>query len=169
MIFRMRLRKAVRIVPVLAFALAAAGAAGAETPGYLSINHQRIVAASTGDVWTRLHDFLRDEGFAVTAESYAGGSIDAVRATPGKAGFGRFAICAPRLFWRTAQARLELTILLAPQPDGTRVKADAAFLDVGHPNRRGRPSFTCTSTGVLETAVLDVAGGQPMEAAVIPR
>ncbi len=156
----------------LSLAIMAAVSAGAPQVGaatYLPLNRQRIVPLAGGEVWRRLHDFLQDQGFAVTSESRTEGVIDAARATTGRAGFTGFAQCSPHLFWRTAQAKITLTIQLKAADDGTRVLVNTGFLEQGRPGRKGVPSLSCTSNGVLETAVLGVAAGQPMESAVVPQ
>ena len=150
-------------------AVLAAVLCGGAAPGYLPVNHQAVVAAPSPEVWRRVHDFLQDQGVAVVREDGPGGAIDARRSTPGRSGLTGIAACSPHLFFRTERAVLDLTVLVKPVEDGTRVTVNAAFLELGRPGRRGTPGHACTSTGVLEQAVLDVASGQPMEGAVVPR
>ncbi len=141
---------------------------GAAAPGYLPVNHQRVVPLPSQEVWRRVHDFLQDQGVSVVREDRAGGVIDARRSTPGRSALSGLAECSPKLFFKTDRAVLELTVLVRPVDDGTRVTVNAAFLELGRPGRRGTPGHACTSNGVLEAAVLDIASGQPMESAVVP-
>ena len=64
---------------------------------------------------------------------------------------------------------MDLTILVKPGPDGARVTANAAFSQTLRSRRAGALTVACNSNGVLESAVLNVASGQPMEAAVVPQ
>ena len=140
--------------------------AGAAT--YLPVNHERVVPLASSEVWRR-HEFLQDQGFAVTSQAQAAGVMDASRSTSGRAGFTGFAQCDAHLFWRTAQAKITLTVQVKPVEEGTRVIVNTGFLELGRAGRKGAPSLPCTSNGVLETAVLGVASGQPMESAVAPQ
>ena len=136
---------------------------------YLPVNHERVVPLASAEVWRRLHDFLQAQGFAVTSQAREAGVIDASRATAGRSGFAGFAQCGAHLFWRTAQAKIAITIQVKPLDDETRVIVNAAFLELGRPGRKGTPSLPCASNGVLEAAVLNVASGQPMESAIVPQ
>ena len=156
-------------VAALGLLASAGGPARAEAPGYLPVNHQRVAPRPPAEVWDRVHAFLQDEGFAVTSENVRDGIIDASRASPGRAGLTGLADCNAHLFFRTAQVRTELTILIKPAYDGTKVTVNTAYFEVGKTTRKGARSFSCTGDGGLENAVLDAASGQPMEAAVIPR
>jgi hypothetical protein len=136
--------------------------------GYAPVNHQRVVPLSPADVWVRVHDFMQDEGFDVVKEDQASGVIESRRLTPKKGAFEHFADCPSKLFWSTRHEVADLNIIIKPAQDGSRVTVNAAFLEAGKPGKKGLPELACVSQGVLEGAVLDVAGGQPMEAAVIP-
>jgi hypothetical protein len=154
---------------VLTCAIASiAGAALAADVGYAPINHQRIVPLSPSDVWGRVHDFLQNEGFDVVKEDQTSGMIESRRMTPRKGGLAHIADCPSKLFWSTQHEVTDLNILIKPATDGSRVTVNAAFLRAGKPGAKGLPELACVSQGVLEAAVLDVAAGQPMEAAVIP-
>ncbi len=153
----------------LAAASVVAAPCGAATPGYLPVNHQAVVASPSLEVWRRVHDFLQDQGVAVVREDRLGGVIDARRATPGRAALTGVAECSPHLFFRTDHSLLDLTVVIKPVEDGAKITVNAAFLEVGRAGRRGALSHACTSTGVLEAALLGVASGQPMESAMVPR
>jgi hypothetical protein len=148
--------------------LAAATSSVAADVGYAPVNHQRIVPLSPADVWGRVHDFLQDQGFDVVKEDQASGLIESRRLTPKKGGLAHIADCPSKLFWSTQHEVTDLNIIIKPAPDGSRVTVNAAFLRTGKPGGKGLPALACVSQGVLEAAVLDVAAGQPMEAAVIP-
>jgi hypothetical protein len=136
--------------------------------GFAPVNHQRVVPLSPADVWVRVHDFLQDEGFDVVKEDQATGMIESRRLTPKKGAIAHFADCPSKLFWSTRHEVTDLNIIIKPAQDGSRVTVNAAFLEAGKPGKKGLPELACVSQGVLEGAVLDVAGGQPMEAAVVP-
>ncbi len=148
--------------------LAIAGSSVAADVSYAPINHQRVVQLSPSDVWARVHDFLQDQGFDVVKEDQASGIIESRRLTPKKGGLTHLADCPSKLFWSTQHEVTDLNVIIKPAPDGSRVTVNAAFLRAGKPGSKGLPELACVSQGVLEGAVLDVAGGQPMEAAVIP-
>jgi hypothetical protein len=158
----------------LALALTAVALLGAATSsfaadvGYAPINHLRVVTLSPPEVWGRVHDFLQDQGFDVVKEDQASGVIESRRMTPRKGGLAHIADCPSKLFWATQHEVTDLNIIIKPAPDGSRVTVNAAFFRAGKPGQKGLPELACVSDGVLEGAVLDVAAGQPMEAAVIP-
>jgi len=163
------MRRSFSSVPlVLAAALGAASPTVAADVGYAPINHQRLVQLSPAEVWSRVHDFLQDQGFDVVKEDQASGMIESRRLTPKKGALTGLADCPSKLFWSTRHEVTDLNIIIKPAPDGSKVTVDAAFLRAGKPNSKGLPELACVSQGVLEAAVLDVASGQPMEAAVIP-
>ena len=153
---------------VLASVLAVASSSFAADVGYMPVNHQRLVQLSPADVWGRVHDFLQDQGFDVVREDQATGLIESRRVTPKKGAPGRFADCPTKLFWSAQHEVTDLNIIIKPASEGSRVTVKAAFLQAGKPGKKGTPDIACVSQGVLEGAVLDVADGQPMEAAVIP-
>ncbi len=161
-----------RFFPLNALVLAAmatvAGPSLAADVGFAPINHQRLVQLSPSEVWSRVHDFLQDQGFDVVKEDQASGLIESRRLTPKKGALAHFADCPSKLFWSTKHQVTDLNIIIKPAPDGSRVTVNAAFLEAGKPGKKGLPELACVSQGVLESAVLEVAGGQPMEAAVIP-
>jgi hypothetical protein len=146
----------------------AAGPSLAADVAYAPINHQRLVQLSPSEVWSRVHDFLQNQGFDVVKEDQASGIIESRRLTPNKGALAHFADCPSKLFWSTKHQVTDLNIIIRPAPDGSRVTVNTAFLEAGKPGKKGLPELACVSQGVLEAAVLDVAGGQPMEAAVIP-
>jgi hypothetical protein len=152
---------------LLAAVLIALPAYGADV-GFIPINHSRFSPLPPTEVWTRLHDFLQNQGFDVTKEDQAGGIIESRRQTGKSGGLKSFADCPSKLFWSPKHEVIDLNIILKPATDGTRVIVKAAFLQAGAPGKKGVPSLACVSQGVLEAAVLEVAAGQPMEAAVIP-
>jgi hypothetical protein len=145
-----------------------AGPSIAADVGYVPINHQRVVSLSPSEVWSRVHDFLQDQGFDVVKEDQASGMIESRRLTPKKGALEHFADCPSKLFWSTQHQVTDLNIVIKPAQDGARVTVKAGFLEAGKPGKKGLPEIACVSQGVLESAVLDVADGQPMEAAVIP-
>ena len=149
--------------------LALAGCA--QPPTYTAVNHQRLVPLAAEDVWRRLHAFLQDQGIAVVSEDVAAGTIDARQAASGKGLLASYADCGGGIdLMHTLQRQtLDLTILVKPGPDGARVTANAAFSQTLRSRRAGALTVACNSNGVLENAVLNVASGQPMEAAVIPQ
>jgi hypothetical protein len=104
----------------------------------------------------------------VVKEDQATGMIESRRLTPKKGAIAHFADCPSKLFWSTRHEVTDLNIIIKPAQDGSRVTVNAAFLEAGKPGKKGLPELACVSQGVLEGAVLDVAGGQPMEAAVVP-
>jgi len=136
------------------------------------VNHQRIVPLASTDVWKRLHQFLQDEGISVKAEDVGAGIIDAERSAAGRGTLTGLATCGSRPLHSAHRQTLKLTILVKPVPDGAQVTANAAFSEtLGSLTSQKAAALTveCPSTGVLEAAVLDVASGQPMETAIIPR
>ena len=139
------------------------------TPPAMPVNHQRIVPLATADVWTRVHHFLQDEGIAVESENTAAGIIDAGRASDLHGTLTGLADCGNELLHPMRRQNLRLTVLIKPQGDGAKVTVNAAFSETLASRRTGTLTVACPSTGVLEAAVLSVASGQPMEAAVIPR
>jgi hypothetical protein len=157
----------------VACALTALGAVAgcASPPAYTAVNHQRVVPLATGDVWRRLHAFLQDEGMAVVSEDAAAGIIDAHQAEVGKGVLAAYADCGrePSLLHPMQRQTVDLTILVKPAPDGSQVTANAAFSQTLKSRGAGSLTVACGSKGVLEAAVLNVASGQPMEAAVIPQ
>jgi len=161
---KLRLAQALSVVACLAVAASALAA----DVGYAPINHQRVVQLSPSDVWGRVHDFLQDQGFDVVKEDQASGVIESRRLTPKKGALTHFADCPSKLLWSTQHEVTDLNIIIRPAADGARVTVNAAFLRAGKPGKKGLPELACVSQGVLEGVVLDVAGGQPMEAAVIP-
>jgi len=158
------------LAPVLlaSFLLVGVAPSFAADIGFAPVNHQRVVPLSPADVWVRVHDFLQDEGFDVVKDDQATGLIESRRLTPKKGAIAHFADCPSKLFWSTRHEVTDLNIIIKPAQDGSRVTVNAAFLEAGKPGKKGLPELACVSQGVLEGAVLDVAGGQPMEAAVIP-
>jgi hypothetical protein len=158
-----------RVVQAGAAAVAFAGLQGcASPPPAIPVNHQRIVPLAAADVWRRVHQFLADQGISVVSEDLKAGLIDASRsaATPG--GLTGLAQCGSQPLHPMRRQTLNLTVLIRPVPEGAEVTANAAFSET-LASRRTSLTVACTSTGVLESAVLAVSGGQPMEAAVIPR
>ena len=149
--------------------LALAGCA--QPPAYTAVNHQRVVPLAAEDVWRRLHAFLQDQGIAVVSEDVAAGTIDARQASSGRGLLASYADCGGSFDpMHTLQRQaLDLTILVKPGPDGARVTANAAFTQTLRSRRAGALTVACNSNGVLESAVLNVASGQPMEAAVVPQ
>ncbi len=148
------------------------GLAGcAQPPPYTAVNHQRVVPLAASDVWRRLHAFLQDQGMSVVSEDVAAGTIDARQDTPGKGLLASYADCGGGfdLMHTLQHQTLDLTILIKAGPDGSRVTANAAFSQTLRSRRAGALTVACNSNGVLESAVLNVASGQPMEAAVVPR
>ena len=143
----------------------------AEPPPYTALNHQRVVPLAAPDVWRRLHAFLQDQGISVVSEDVAAGTIDARQAVAGKGLLASYADCGGGfdLMHTLQRQTLDLTILVKQAPDGARVTANAAFSQTLRSRRAGALTVACNSNGVLESAVLNVASGQPMEAAVIPR
>jgi hypothetical protein len=156
--------------PGLVIVLAAL-AGCARPPVYTAVNHQRIVPLSTADVWRRLHAFLQDQQIAVVSEDAAAGTIDAERSAPGQGLLAYYADCGSGggLLHPLQKQTLALTVLVQPSPDGAKVTANAAFSQTLRERRAGALTVACTSKGVLEAAVLNVASGQPMEAAVVPQ
>jgi hypothetical protein len=142
----------------------------ASPPPYTAVNHQRLVPLAAADVWRRLHSFLQDQGIHVVSEDAAAGLIDARQESAAKGLLASYADCgATGGLLRTMERQtLNLTIRIRPAADGAEVTANAAFSQTLHARHAGAVTVTCTSKGVLESAVLEVASGQPMEAAVIP-
>jgi uncharacterized lipoprotein len=162
------------MVSTMKFALllfvAIAAPAQAADVAFVPINHQRIIpSATTTEVWRRVHDFLQDQGYAVTREDVAAGTIDAQRSVLGEGSFKGLAQCRSKLFWHPQREIANLTILIKPATDGVKVTANAAFLQAEANKKKGALSLDCTSSGTLERAVLDVAAGQPMESAIVPQ
>ena len=162
-------RRACVAAPVWLGLAALAGCA--QPPAYSAVNHQRVVPLAAADVWRRLHAFLQDHGIPVVSEDISAGTIDARQAAPGKALLASYADCGGGfdLMHTLQRQTLALTILVKPTPDGARVTANAAFSQTLRSRRAGALTVACSSNGVLESAVLNVASGQPMEAAVIPQ
>lgn len=162
-------------IPAVALALAGVVGLGGcvSSPQYLPVNHQRIVPLASTDVWRRVHQFLADEGIAVTSEDIAAGIIDAERSADGRGSLTGLADCGSRPLHSTHRQTLKLTILVKTAPEGAQVTANAAFTETLASTLPARKSaaltVACPSTGALEAAVLSVASGQPMEAAVVPR
>ena len=157
------------IVATLPLLLGLAGCA--QPPAYTAVNHQRVVQLATGDVWRRLHAFLQDQGIAVVSEDAAAGVIDARQASSGKGLLASYADCGGGfdLMHTLQRQTMDLTIMVKPAPDGAQVTANAAFSQTLRSRRAGSLTVACNSNGVLESAVLNVASGQPMEAAVVPQ
>lgn len=164
--------KASRSVLSSTLSLVVAGLAGcAPPPVYHALNHERIVPLAAADVWRRLHAFLQDQQIPVVTEDLKAGSIDAQRSAPGKGLLASYADCGSggSLLHPLERETLALTVLVRPVPDGARVTANAAFSRTLRARGAGALTVACTSRGVLEAAVLNVASGQPMEAAVVPQ
>jgi uncharacterized lipoprotein len=137
---------------------------------FVPINHQRIVpSTTTTEVWRRVHDFLQDQGYAVSREDAVAGTIDSQRSVRGSGSFKGLAECRSKLFWRPERETASLTIIIKPATDGTKVTANASFVQAEQNKKKGALSLDCTTSGVLERAVLDVAAGQPMESAIVPQ
>jgi hypothetical protein len=151
------------------------GMAGcASSPNFVPVNHQRVVPLASTDVWKRVHQFLADENISVTSEDIASGIIDAERSVNGRGSLTGLANCGARPMHSANRQTLKLTILVKTAPEGAQITANAAFTETlagVFASHQAAAALTveCPSTGVLEAAVLDVAGGQPMEAAIIPR
>ncbi|MHB8286232.1 MAG: hypothetical protein ACYDD1_16365 [Caulobacteraceae bacterium] len=154
--------------PLLLLALAAP--AQAADVAFVPINHQRIVPGATSmEVWHRVHDFLQDQGYAVSREDVTAGTIDSQRSVLGTGTFKGLAECRSKLFWHPQREIASLTIIIKPATDGTKVTANASFVQAEQNKKKGALSLDCTTSGVLERAVLDVAAGQPMESAIVPQ
>ena len=166
---RLTLRRLDRIAATLPLLLGLAGCA--QPPAYTAVNHQRVVQLATADVWRRLHAFLQDQGIAVVSEDVAAGVIDARQASSGKGLLASYADCGGGfdLMHTLQRQTMDLTIMVKPAPDGAQVTANAAFSQTLRSRRAGSLTVACNSNGVLESAVLNVASGQPMEAAVVPQ
>ncbi len=160
-------------VLVRLFGLAALAAVqGCATPApFTAVNHQRVVTLSTVDVWRRLHAFLQDQGIAVVAEDPGAGIIDARQSTPSHGLLASYATCGGGDLLHALQRQtMDLAIRVIPVPDGAQVTAHAAFTQTLSSRRHaGALTVACSSNGVIESAVLNVAAGQPMEAAPIPQ
>ena len=144
----------------------------AQPPVYTAVNHQRLVPLAAADVWRRLHAFLQDQGIGVVSEDTAAGVIDARQEVTGKGLLALYADCGSQggvLPTPLQHQTMDLTIRVRPEPDGSEVTANAAFSQTLRARRAGSVTVACASNGVLEAALLNVASGQPMEAAVIPR
>ena len=160
-----------RTVAILLLSLGVAVIVGcAHSPAYTAVNHQRVVQLATADVWRRLHAFLQDQGITVVSEDAAAGTIDAQQAVVGKGLLASYADCGGGfdLMHTLQRQTMDLTIMVRPAPDGAQVTANAAFSQTLRSRRAGSLTVACNSNGVLENAVLNVASGQPMEAAVVP-
>ena len=159
-------------VPALAPLALLCGLQGcAAPPPYTAVNHQRFVPLTSGEVWRREHAFLQDEGISVVSEDAAFGLIDARQAVSGKGLLSAYADCGERLdlLHPLQRQTLNLTIRIVPTPDGAQVVANATFSQTLRDRRSGALTVACRSNGVLEDAVLNVASGQPMEAATVPQ
>ncbi len=166
---RHRCRRIMSTLPLWLGLVALAGCA--QPPVYTALNHQRVVPLAAADVWRRLHAFLQDQGIAVVSEDVAAGTIDARQASSGKGLLASYADCGGGfdLMHTLQRQTMDLTIRIRPAPDGAQVTANAAFTQTLRSRRAGALTVACNSNGVLESAVLNVASGQPMEAAVIPQ
>ncbi len=165
-----RRSRARRSALVLVGLVAGAIAGCASPPPYVAVNHQEVVPLPTADVWRRLHAFLQDQGIAVVSEDPAAGIIDARQSVAGRGLLASYADCGGGDLLHALQRQtMDLTILVKPVDEGARVTANAAFSETLHARRAGAVTVACRSNGVLEAAVLNVASGQPMEAAVVPR
>ena len=143
----------------------------ATAPSYMAVNHRRVVPLATAEVWRRLHAFLQDEGIHVVSEDAAAGLIDAQQAVHGRGLIAAYADCGQGLdLLHSLQSQtIDLTIRVTPAADGAQVVANASFTQTLRDRRSGALTLACRSNGVLEDAVLNVASGQPMEAAVVPQ
>ena len=142
----------------------------ARPPLYTAVNHQRVVPLPAADVWRRLHAFLQDQGISVVSEDAVAGVIDARQAVEGRGLLSSYADCGGGdLLHALERQTMDLTILVKPAPEGAQVTANAAFSQTLRARRAAALTVACNSNGVLENAVLNVASGQPMEAAVVPR
>ncbi len=151
--------------------LAALVVQGCATPAvYTAVNHQRVVTLNTVDVWRRLHAFLQDQGISVVSEDPGAGIIDARQTAQGHGLLASYATCGGSDLLHTLQRQtMDLAIRVTPVPDGAQVTANAAFSQTLRSRRSGALTVACSSNGVIEAAVLNVASGQPMEAAPIPQ
>ena len=142
----------------------------ARPPAFVALNHRVITPLASADVWRRLHAFLHDEGIPVISEDAQAGIIDARQAVAGRGLLASYADCGGVDLLHTMQRQtVDLTIRVRSAPDGAEVTANAAFSQTLRSRRAGALTVACSSNGVLEAAVLSVASGQPMEAAVIPQ
>ena len=143
----------------------------AQPPVYTAVNHQRVVPLAAPDVWRRLHGFLLDQGIHIVSEDPGAGILDAQQAVAGKGLLGSYADCGQGvdLLHTLQRQTLDLTIRVTPTPEGSQVIANAAFSQTLRARRAGVLTVACRSNGVLEDAVLNVASGQPMQAAPIPQ
>jgi uncharacterized lipoprotein len=162
--------------PITLAALACAAAAcvldgcASPAPPFTAVNHQEVVPLAAPDVWRRVHAFLQDQGFRVTSEDLQAGIIDARQESPTKGLLPLYAECGGGGLLQTLQRQTaDLTVRIRPVADGAQVTANAAFSQTLTARRAGAVTVACSSKGVLENAVLQVASGQPMEAAVVPR
>ncbi len=165
-------RRPLRVMSILPLGFSLMVLAGcAEPPAYNAVNHQRVVPLAAADVWRRLHAFLQDQGIAVVSEDAAAGTIDARQASSGKGLLTSYADCGGGfdLMHTLQRQTMDLTIRIKPAADGAQVTARAAFSQTLRSRRAGVLTVACSSNGVLESAVLNVASGQPMEAAVVPQ
>ena len=165
-------RRSFQTQAAIALLLGLAALAGcARPPAYTAVNHSRVVPLAASDVWRRLHAFLQDQGISVVSEDAVAGVIDARQASSGKGLLSSYADCGGGVdLMRTLQRQtLDLTILVKPAAEGAQVTANAAFSQTLRSRRAVALTVTCNSNGVLENAVLNVASGQPMEAAVVPQ
>ena len=143
----------------------------ASPPAYVAVNHQRLVPLAAPDVWRRLHEFLQDQGIHVVTDDIAAGIIDARQEVAGKGLLASYADCGGQggPLHPLQRQTLDLTVRVKAEPDVSEVRADPAFSQTLRARRAGALTVACVSNGLLENAVLNVASGQPMEAAVIPR
>ena len=146
-------------------------AACSPPPPYRAVNHQIVVPLAAADVWRRIHAFLQDQGIHVVSEDPAAGLIDARQQVAGKGLLASYATCGGQGLLNRAEPRqtLDLTVRIRPTPDGAEVTANALFAQTLTARRAGAVTVACSSKGVLENAVLEVASGQPMQAAVVPQ
>lgn len=152
----------------VAFIALASGCAS--TPSFVAVNHQQIIPLPEAEIWRRLHAFLQDQNISVISEDAAAGVINARQAVLGHGLLTSYADCGGGGLLHPLQRQtLDLTILLKPAPDGSKVTVNAAFSETLSSRRAVALTIACRSNGVLEAAVLNVASGQPMEAAVVPR
>jgi hypothetical protein len=154
------------------FAIAAAALTScAAPPSYTAVNHQEVAPLAAADVWRRIHAFLQDQGFRVVTEDATAGLIDAHQESAAKGLLASYADCGGGggLLHPMERQTIDLTVRVKPVDAGAEVTANAAFSQTLRARRAGAVTVACTSKGVLENAILEVATGQPMEAAVVPR
>ncbi len=164
--------KSTAVRAICGSALGVAVLAGCSAPPpYRAVNHQVVVPLAAADVWRRIHAFLQDQGIRVVSEDPAAGLIDARQEVAGRGLLASYASCGGQGAFSRGQPRqtLSLTVRIRPTFDGAEVTANALFAQTLTARRAGAVTVACPSKGVLEDAVLQVASGQPMEAAVIPQ